>query len=207
MILVQTLYPEMLLNTPICRTISVSTKPGLIAFTVTPVPVNLRANSRVNIILANLLWLYASPASYFCSLFMSAVLILPLRCAELDTFMIRLGADFYEIIHIKMVEGANSTGSFGKVLKLLTLIKSSSKFVSRKCPKWLTPNCISTPSFVCKCLHLITPALFIKMSNRFSFSLYLMQMEMVCYPKIIPKPMNFAFYSLLHKVSNRFHWT
>lgn len=55
MILVQTLYPEMLLNTPICRTISVSTKPGLIAFTVTPVPVNLRANSRVNIILANLL--------------------------------------------------------------------------------------------------------------------------------------------------------
>lgn len=87
-------YPEKLLNTPMWRISFVSTKPGSTAFTVTPVPLNLLANSLANITFANLLWLYAAAGSYCFSLLISVILMWPFRCAELATTTTLLGADF-----------------------------------------------------------------------------------------------------------------
>lgn len=49
---------------------------------------------------------------------------------------------------------------------ILTFNLSNNKLVNKKCPIWFTPSCISIPSFVLVCGHLITPALFIKISSR-----------------------------------------
>lgn len=56
---------------------------------------------------------------------------LPLSCARLETMTMRLGADFFS--------------------------KSRRQLVRRKCPRWLTPNCISKPSSVVHLGHIMTP--------------------------------------------------
>ena len=48
------------------------------------------------------------------------------------------------------------------------LIRSKSRVVSRKCPRWLTPNWYSKPSRVDPFGHAITPALFTRMSHLLS---------------------------------------
>ena len=48
----------------------------------------------------------------------------------------------------------------------VSLILDKSRFVRRKCPKWLVPICISNPSLVLLSFLLATPALFTRMSMR-----------------------------------------
>ena len=67
---------------------------------------------------------------------MSSKSSFPATCARDETITIRLGAD--------------------------SLIRSRSRFVSRKCPKWLTPKCVSKPSSVSVYGTNITPALLMR---------------------------------------------
>ena len=117
----------------------VRTQPGCTLTAVTPAPSSRFARALACSTFASFDWAYASQPSYARrSKWRSSRTILPSRpwarsWKQLDTFTTRAGALCFSL--------------------------SRSKDVSRKCPRWFTPICVSKPSFVFPRGVFITPAL------------------------------------------------